>query len=249
MGTTQKSTGIRGATLVELLVAVAIGAILLTLVTRFFASQNKTYVQQMNSADLRGGLRAAMDLVQRELRNAGYDPLGKGFVGVEVDTTRLKLRADLNGDGDVADADEAIEYRLDKTQGFLLRGPIVASGVTATPDVVLEDVDTFYLEYTSASGTKLVASGSAADVRQVRVRLKARYDGNLGAQKKQLGVQRNVVDITLSPRNLGLPKMSISGADVPGAGQWAVCCRAWRHARSRQFARAARSRQRQRCRG
>jgi len=194
----------RGASLVEFIVALAIGGLLLVFVTRFFASQNRTYSSQVSSAELRGSLRAASDLLQREVRNAGYNPAGATFYGVPFDSLKLKLNADLNGDGDLADTGEQVEYYLDSTTHELKRGPGAASPIAMAADVVMDGVDTFKVEFRNAAGSAITSSAGNDDIRQVRLRIKAGTSTRTGGVKAQGGRQLDDVDVTVTPRNLGL---------------------------------------------
>jgi prepilin-type N-terminal cleavage/methylation domain-containing protein len=196
----------RGVSLVEMIVALFIGGILLVLVTKFFASQNKTYLAQMDSADLRGGIRASMDLVQRELRNAGYDPMGIGFFKVKFDPYRLVILGDYNADGDIADTDEQLQYWLDQSTKTLRRGPYTPWGMSGTNvgDIVMENVDTFYIEYRNAAGSPVSSYADSGLVKQVRIRMRAGTTSRVGAVKSREGRQINVLDVIVAPRNWNL---------------------------------------------
>jgi prepilin-type N-terminal cleavage/methylation domain-containing protein len=193
----------QGATLVELIVALFIGSILLVLITRFFGSQNKTYLAQLDAVELRGGLRAAMDLVQREVRNAGFDPTGIGFLPVEFDTSRLIVRNDSDGDGDLLGPDEQIAYFLDDRTHCLMRGPAGVGG--SAPQVVLDEVDTFEFIPLDGSGTRIVDPVNSAQIREVMIRLVANTTSRNGAVASQGGMQYNGLVVTVIPANLNLP--------------------------------------------
>jgi type IV pilus assembly protein PilW len=72
-----------GFTLVEILVALALAGIVSAAVYNVYISQNKSYVVQDRVAEMQQNLRAAMYMMKREIRMAGYDPSGSvdaGFV-------------------------------------------------------------------------------------------------------------------------------------------------------------------------
>lgn len=62
----------RGFTLVELLVAIAAGALLISAVYNLFIVQNKTYADQNTVADIQQNVRSAMSILASEMRQAGY---------------------------------------------------------------------------------------------------------------------------------------------------------------------------------
>jgi len=61
-----------GFTLVELMVAVAITAILLTAAYQVLVGQSRVYETQEQTIDMQQSVRAALDFLSRELRMAGY---------------------------------------------------------------------------------------------------------------------------------------------------------------------------------
>jgi len=62
-----------GFTLIELLIALAIFLIVIGAAYSTFLSQQKSYIVQEQVAGIQQNIRAAMFIMQRELRNAGYD--------------------------------------------------------------------------------------------------------------------------------------------------------------------------------
>jgi type IV pilus assembly protein PilW len=62
----------RGFTLVELLVAIAAGALLIGAVYNLFIVQNKSYAQQNQVAEMQQNIRSALSVLAAEIRQAGY---------------------------------------------------------------------------------------------------------------------------------------------------------------------------------
>lgn len=90
----------RGFTLVELMVAIAVSGIVLAVVSTFFVRSGRIYVEQNVSAALQQEVRAAMEIMGREIRMAGYDPARSGdFEILDADATKLRFTLDLNEDG------------------------------------------------------------------------------------------------------------------------------------------------------
>ena len=89
-----------GFTLVELLVAIAVSSIVLVIVSTFFVRSGRIYVEQNVLAALQQEVRAAMEIMGREIRMAGYDPLRTGdFKILDADATKLRFTLDLDEDG------------------------------------------------------------------------------------------------------------------------------------------------------
>jgi len=103
----------RGFTLVELLIAMTIGLIILTALSSTFLMQRKIYDVQEQIVEMVQTTRAAMDMMTREIRMAGYDPTGSAGAGiVSVVTNKIYITMDLNGDGALDNSDEHIVYDI-----------------------------------------------------------------------------------------------------------------------------------------
>ncbi|MCX5882294.1 MAG: prepilin-type N-terminal cleavage/methylation domain-containing protein, partial [Deltaproteobacteria bacterium] len=99
----------RGLTLIELMIALSIGMIILGALTSTFILQRKAYNTQEQVIEMTQTARAAMDMIGREVRMAGYfnpaNPMQRDssanprFVGIPNTIARLEILADLTGDG------------------------------------------------------------------------------------------------------------------------------------------------------
>jgi type IV pilus assembly protein PilW len=68
-----------GFTLIELLVAMAISGIVAGAIFTAFQSQQKSYLIQDQVTEMQQNLRAAMDIMVRDIRMAGYSQGAPGF--------------------------------------------------------------------------------------------------------------------------------------------------------------------------
>jgi len=125
----------QGFTLVELLVAMAMAAIVMAALYSSFKSQQDSYVSQEVVAEMQQNLRAALYMMARDIRIAGYDPSELADAGIvsagpnsinftfdindgidnDADGTVDEIDEPIISDGDVADANENITYSLDTT--------------------------------------------------------------------------------------------------------------------------------------
>src|ERR671925_2289505 len=67
-------TDVKGFTLVEVLVSMAIGMVVIAAVTNTFIMQSKFYNAQEQVNEMQQNARAAIDTMSREIKMAGYDP-------------------------------------------------------------------------------------------------------------------------------------------------------------------------------
>jgi len=111
-----KSTKSNGFTLIELLVAMAITGIVAGTIFKVFQSQQRSYLIQDQVTEMQQNLRAAMDIMVRDIRMAGYDPTQSSGAGIpEANSTRINITMDINGDGDCNDTNENITYGFSNT--------------------------------------------------------------------------------------------------------------------------------------
>ena len=127
-----------GFTLVELLIAMTIGLVILAALSTTFLMQRKAYDVQEQIVEMVQTARAAMDMMSREIRMAGYDPTGSaGSQIVSTTSNSIKFTLDITDDagtgppdGDTSDSNENITYSLYTTDGIQKLGR--KSTVTAT---------------------------------------------------------------------------------------------------------------------
>ncbi|MGH7793338.1 MAG: PilW family protein [Candidatus Binatia bacterium] len=159
----------QGFTLMELVVATAISMVILGAIAGTFMTQTKFYNAQEQVNEMQQNARAAMDLMSREIKLAGYKPTGSAVIGVAYSASELRIRADLNGDGAINDtSDEHVVYTFDGANLQIKR----AYGVVgATPEVLANSIAAFTFGYLNSSGA---ATTTPADIRQVSLNITAR---------------------------------------------------------------------------
>jgi type II secretory pathway pseudopilin PulG len=75
-----------GHTILELVIAMAIAAILITAIYQIHAVRQKSYAQQQLAVEMQQNIRAAISLMKREIRMAGYDPAANDGLDSDGDT-------------------------------------------------------------------------------------------------------------------------------------------------------------------
>jgi type IV pilus assembly protein PilW len=136
----------KGFTLTELLVALFISGIVMGSILSAYYTQNKSYAVQDQLAAMEQNLRAAMDIMIRETRMAGYDPTGTADAGiVAADSTYLTITEDMDGDGSIT-GDESITYSLadsdaDGDNDLERNSNLIAENIDALDFVYLDEND------------------------------------------------------------------------------------------------------------
>jgi type IV pilus assembly protein PilW len=120
----------KGFSLIELMIAMAVGSIVMVLLYSTFQAQQKSVTAQQLGVEMQQNIRAAMSLMKREIRMAGYDPAASdGFdndgangvddpgesSGATITSAAgdfIQFTFDNNGNGDTIDSSESLTYRF-----------------------------------------------------------------------------------------------------------------------------------------
>ena len=180
----------QGYTIIELVTAVFISAILLAGIYTVFFSQQAAFSAQEQVAEMTQNIRAALDLMTREIRLAGYKTSTSTFNGIATATsTSIQVLADLNQDGATSGTDEDITYSYNA--GIL---EIRRNGTT-----LADNITALSLTYTLVDGSVTSSPANPANIRKVSVSITARTSN----RDRATGAYRMITltsDIT--PRNL-----------------------------------------------
>ena len=92
--------GDQGFTLAELILALGMMMIVLTILISLATSLERTYTTQTMAAAVQQVTRAGLDIMVRNIRMAGFNPLNADSVGiVEASQNAFRFRYDLDGSG------------------------------------------------------------------------------------------------------------------------------------------------------
>ncbi|MBW1793384.1 MAG: PilW family protein [Deltaproteobacteria bacterium] len=101
----------KGFTLIELLIAMAVSSIVMALIISAFGSQQKAHVTQQQVVDMQQNIRAAMYLMESEIRMAGCDPTGNAGAGIQTaGPNSIGFTMDIDGNADTTGANENITF-------------------------------------------------------------------------------------------------------------------------------------------
>ena len=159
-----------GFTLVEVLMCIAILSILFGTIYRTFDTFNRSYANENVKAGVQQKSRIGIDLMARDIRLAGLDPLGSaaaGFNPANTNSTSVQFSADLNYDGDLDDPFEDIIYALN---GNLLQqtSDLGSGSLTAT---LLDHVTALSFTYLDQTDNLLPEPVAVDQIRTVLISL------------------------------------------------------------------------------
>jgi type II secretory pathway component PulJ len=159
-------------TLLELLVTIAIFAIVILVVTTIMFSSTRLGARTSDRADAQGSVRQTLSLMTTEIRQAGADP-SIPPVGIQAivagDSVSLRIRADLNGNGVIQTAEPSEDVTYAYSGGVLTRDP--GTG----PARVAANLTAMEFSYYDPNNVRLamlpLSIADAASVRSVGIRL------------------------------------------------------------------------------
>lgn len=109
----RQETGTGGFTLVEMMIAIAIFGVVLTGIYSVYQAQVRSHYTQQQIMDMQQNIRAALYLMEREIKMAGLNPAGADGIGITLaDAHSLGFNMDFTGafnDGDDDDEDGIVD--------------------------------------------------------------------------------------------------------------------------------------------
>jgi prepilin-type N-terminal cleavage/methylation domain-containing protein len=158
---------LRGFTLVEMVLALAISTIVLAAIYSVFIIANKNFTTQNAAANVQQNLRSAIGLMARDIRLAGLDPSGSDNFGIAY-AAQTKIRftmdsdvtsGDFNGIVDQADLEE-ITYGFQGNQIMQTLYETVTPP-PATPDAaaLISNITNLNFAYLDDNNTNLINFG------------------------------------------------------------------------------------------
>lgn len=162
-----------GFTLVEVLVAMGIFAILSTAIMSSLTSTTQSFANRRVEAEAQQDRRTVNTVLSRILREAGLDPLGTANAGIErAQANRITFSRDTNLNGAI-DAGEQMTFVFDAANNALVRrNGNTTTGAGSTIATSLSEVTFSYLD---ADGTPLAMPDAdptlLSQIRSIRVRI------------------------------------------------------------------------------
>jgi type IV pilus assembly protein PilW len=164
----------QGFTLVELLVSVVVSGVVLAGICSTFYSQHTSYLNQEQIVSMQQNIRAAMYIMEREIRMVGHDPNGDSGAGIMTHNAgSIRIAQDLTNnagtgipDSDVGDPGEDITYSLQDADGDgdtdLVRNDHNGVGI----QMIAEDIDALNFVYLNQNGA---VTAVPADMRSIQI--------------------------------------------------------------------------------
>jgi len=192
-----------GFTLIELVVAMGITAMVSLGIHNWYLSQTRAYNIHGQVAGMQQNARVGMATMVKEIRLAGHDPEGNSGAGIVVATsTILQVTMDLNRDGDTLDANEDVTYSLydygsDGDQDL-------GRTVNAVIHPIAGNIQSLEFEYTLTDNSITNSPGNLTQIRMVQISLTSRTAKPDNQYPTNGGHRTFRLKSFVSLRNLGL---------------------------------------------
>jgi type IV pilus assembly protein PilW len=176
-----------GFTLVEVLVVVALTGVVAAAVYKALAAQQKVYSVQDQAVDMQETVRAAMDIMAKDIRMAGCDPRGAGnagFLTAAVHTMRVgmdipadfdestRLPIEQRCDGNITSAGEDITYSFTPSGGV---GSIIRADAVTGHDSIADNIEALEFRYILADRSFCASPCTTLDqIRKVEITMLVR---------------------------------------------------------------------------
>jgi prepilin-type N-terminal cleavage/methylation domain-containing protein len=169
----------RGLTLVELMIVLVLSLLLMAAVFLSFQAQSKSSNEQNQVMATQQDLRAAMDIVERDIINTGCDPLFMntpvntifGIIGPLASSTTgtITITFDANGNGALDAATEQVTYSLNA-------GALQRTTIPGNPIPLITNVTN--LQFTFLDGNENHTT-TIANIRAINVTISMKSTDNL----------------------------------------------------------------------
>lgn len=174
-----------GFTLVELMVAVAISSIVLISLVQLFQSTNKMYTVQDKIATMQQDIRAALNMISRDIRMAGLNRAEASCSGFNStsNSTLLYVKSDFDLDGycNQTRFNESRCYQYNKNgEKSLWSGSSTGDLQRLVGNADKEDlvVDSVNIEYKNDDGNPVDPATNSESVRLVEIEVCGKISGS-----------------------------------------------------------------------
>jgi type II secretory pathway pseudopilin PulG len=146
--------------------------ILLGVTATAFSGALQTRERETSRTDALTAAQAAINVMSREISNAGFGLTNNGIVLADSDSQKLHIRSNTKNDNlTTTDVDEDITYYYDATSQSVVRYD--ANATPATSGIINEvsRVTFQYFDYTGSNSTPVIGLTPTADTGRVRITL------------------------------------------------------------------------------
>ena len=154
-----------GFSLLELLIAMTITLAVMAAASTLLATSLRTRTRENQRSNALAAAQRALNIMSREIGNSGYGLTDNGIVVADSDDDSIRIRANLNNDTDLNQANEDVRFVLQDDNDVIVRVENTGtSGVLATG---ITDMTIRYLTVTGTTATAASAERVQIDIQVI----------------------------------------------------------------------------------
>jgi prepilin-type N-terminal cleavage/methylation domain-containing protein len=171
-----QTSGCKGFTVIELIIAMTIILIALGIVSSLFAWVLGVRSRESSRTDAMTAAQAALNVMSREISNAGYGLTGNGIIYPDSTTLKLHITANTtNTNNTLTDVGENLTFYWEPATQSILRYDPHGNGPNSPQTAVLinrvSSVSFQYFDYVGSSSTGTLVNPPTVNTGRIRIRL------------------------------------------------------------------------------
>lgn len=159
-----------GFSLLELMIAMTVTLVLLGLVTTLFSGSMSIRDRESAKTDALTSAQAALNVMSREIGNAGFGLTGNGIVSADSNANQLHFRSNWdNGDMATGTDGEDVTFYFDPTTESIVRFDAHAGVTTSAVVNGISNVTFQYFNYSGSTSAPTLVSVPGPNTGRVRI--------------------------------------------------------------------------------
>ena len=175
-----------GFSMLELLIAMTITLAMMTAASTLLATSLRTRTRENLRSDALASAQRALNIMSREIGNAGYGLTDNGIVVADSTTDSIRIRANLNNDASLAQTDEDVRFIFQLANKAIVRFDNFAA--TNGTTVLASNITGLTLTYLNTAG----GPATAATAERIRINVSVNLPAGPEQPASVVGLESDV---------------------------------------------------------
>ncbi len=172
--------------MLELLIAMTITLAMMTAASTLLATSLRTRTRENLRSDALASAQRALNIMSREIGNAGYGLTDNGLVVADSTTDSIRIRANLNNDASLAQTDEDVRFIFQSANRAIVRFDNFAA--TNGTTVLASNITGLTLTYLDTAG----GPATPASAERIRIDVSVNLPAGPGQPASVVGLVSDV---------------------------------------------------------